>query len=128
MGVEIDNTPKLFEKISTARSWPIKADCSRPETISYVRRAGFNIAPAEKWTGCEEDGIAHLKYFKQIHIHQRCRHLLTEARLYSYKVDKNTGEVLPVLVDKHNHCWDAIRYALDGFIQRRGVARVWANQ
>jgi phage terminase large subunit len=26
-------------------------------------------------------------------------------------VDKLTGEVLPVIVDAHNHCWDAVRYS-----------------
>ena len=28
--------------------------------------------------------------------------------------------MLPVLLDKHNHCWDAVRYALDGLINTGG--------
>jgi phage terminase large subunit len=125
VGVEIDETPALFDQIPTARAWPIKADSSRPETISYLRRHGFNITPAEKWTGCEEDGIAHIKAFRVVHIHQRCKHVQQEARLYKYKVDRVTGEVLPILVDKNNHCWDAVRYSLDGIIQNRGGLGVW---
>ena len=55
IGCEIDDIPALFEEVPGSRNWPIKADCARPETISYVRRRGFNISPAEKWVGCVED-------------------------------------------------------------------------
>lgn len=125
--VEIDGLPALFDQIPSARQWPIKADSSRPETISYLARQGFQISAADKWAGSLEDGIAHLKAFKKIHIHERCKHLAQEARLYSWKVDKNNNDILPVIVDKHNHCWDAIRYALDGYIKRRGTLGVWAK-
>jgi phage terminase large subunit len=85
-----------------------------------MRRQGFNIGPADKRPGSIEDGIAHLQGFKQIVIHERCKHLQVEARRYSYKVDKQTGEILPIVVDQFNNGWDAVRYSLDGFIQRRG--------
>ena len=126
-GVEIDETAQLFDSIQTSRDWPIKADAARPETISFLRRQGFNITPADKWQGSVEDGIAHLKAFKQIIIHERCKHMQEEQRLYSYKVDKVTGEILPIIVDAHNHGWDAVRYSLDGYIQRRGGLGVWAQ-
>lgn len=126
IGCEIDETPELFDKkVPTARSWPVKADNSRPETISYMMRQGFNISAAEKWEGCVEDRIAHIKGYKVIHIHERCKHLQFEQRWYRYKRDKVTGDVLPVIIDKHNHCWDAIGYALDGRIQSRGGLGVW---
>ena len=116
IGVEIDELPQLFRSIPGADKWPIKADCSRPETISAVRRAGFKIGAAEKWTGCVEDGIAYLRAFESIVIHERCKHTAQEARLYSYKIDRITNDVLPIIADKHNHCIDALRYALDGYI------------
>ena len=125
--VEIDDTPALFDGITDSRKWPIKADSARPETISYMRRQGFNIGPADKWDGCVEDGIAHLKAFKQIVIHERCSNMQREARRYSYKVDKQTNDVLPIVVDRENHGWDAIRYSLDGYIQRRGSNSVWPS-
>jgi phage terminase large subunit len=125
--VEIDETPQLFDKIPGARQWPMKADCSRPETISYMRRQGFRIEAAEKWAGSVEDGIAHIKAFRRIHIHKRCKHMEEEARLYQYKVDRITGDVLPIVLDKNNHGWDAIRYGLDGYIQRRGGLGVWSR-
>nr|WP_239538422.1 PBSX family phage terminase large subunit [Dyella mobilis] len=126
-GVEIDETPELFDSIPGARNWPIKADCARPETISYMRRQGFQIDAAEKWQGSVEDGIAHMKAFKRIVVHERCGNIAKEFRLYSYKVDKKTGDVLPIIVDKFNHGIDAVRYGLDGYIQRRGGLGVWAK-
>jgi phage terminase large subunit len=121
--------PALFDRIETSYSWPVKADSARPEIISYLRRnAGMNIEGAEKWSGSVEDGIQHLRGFTQIHIHRdNCPHTAEEFRLYSFKVDRMTGEVLPVIVDKHNHCPDAVRYGLDQFIKRRGVAAVWSR-
>lgn len=118
-GVEIDETPQLFESIPEVRRWAIKGDNSRPETISYIRRQGFGLDAADKWKGSVEDGIAHLKGFRRIVVHERCRHMAQEFRLYSYKVDKVTNEILPIIVDKHNHCIDALRYALDDFIHDR---------
>lgn len=111
-----------FAGIPEARKWPIKADNSRPETISHIKKQGFNISAAKKWQGSVEDGITHLRGFKQIIIHPRCKETAKEARLYSYKTDRITGEVLPVIEDKNNHCWDAVRYGLDGYITQKSNA------
>lgn len=130
VGVELDDLADLIDKRigDSAREWPIYGDNSRPETISFLRRRGFRIESSDKWKGCVEDGIEHLRTFRTIHIHaNNCPHQVAEARLYSYKVDKNTKEILPEIVDKHNHCWDADRYALDKLIQSRGIHSVWAN-
>ncbi|NBM87755.1 MULTISPECIES: PBSX family phage terminase large subunit [unclassified Proteus (in: enterobacteria)] len=119
IGVELDHMPAFYDKIPESRKWPIKADSARPETISYLKRQGFNISAAKKWQGSVEDGITHLRGFKQIIIHPRCKETAKEARLYSYKTDRITGEVLPIIEDKNNHCWDAVRYGLDGYIKGR---------
>ncbi|XAO54133.1 terminase large subunit [Yersinia phage vB_YenM_P744] len=113
------NDHKLYPGIPEVRRWPIKGDGSRPETISKLKKEGFNISAAKKWSGSIEDGIAHLNGFKEIVIHPRCRHLIEEVRKYSYKVDKN-GDVLPIIVDAWNHCIDGIRYMLDGYITKKG--------
>jgi phage terminase large subunit len=49
---------------------------------------------------------------------RRARRLLDESRLYRYKTDPRTDEVLPVLVDANNHAIDATRYALSRLIRR----------
>lgn len=117
---ELDHMPELYDTIPGARDWPIKADSARPETISYLKRQGFNISAAEKWQGSVEDGIAHLRGFDEIIIHPRCKNVAREARMWSYKTDRITGEVLPKLADGYEHCWDGIRYSLDGHIKRKG--------
>ena len=119
--VELDEMPQFYDSVPESRKWSIKGDGSRPETISYIRREGFKISAAKKWQGSVEDGISHLKGFKQIIIHPRCKHTAEEARLYSYKTDRVTEEVLPIIEDKNNHCWDAIRYGLDGYIKQSNV-------
>ncbi|WP_334324335.1 PBSX family phage terminase large subunit [Gilliamella apicola] len=119
--VELNEIPSFYDSVPESRKWAIKGDCSRPETISYIKREGFKISAAKKWQGSVEDGISHLRGFKKIIIHPRCKHTAEEARLYSYKTDRVTEEVLPIIEDKNNHCWDAIRYSLDGYIKQSNV-------
>lgn len=124
VNVELDEMPEFYDSVSESRKWPIKGDSSRPETISHLRRKGFNISAAKKWQGSVEDGITFLRGFKKIIIHPRCKHVAQEARMYSYKTDRITGEVLPIIEDKNNHCWDAIRYSLDGYIKQSNVVGI----
>jgi len=44
---------------------------------------------------------------------------------YSYKTDKMTGEVLPIPLDKDNHCIDALRYALEGYRKYGNIKARW---
>jgi phage terminase large subunit len=131
VGVDLDDMPEFYDTVPGARDWHIKADCARPETISHLGRRGFQISGAEKWEGSIKDGITHIRGFDQIVIHPRCPHTATEARTYRFKTDpKQLDEygqplVLPVIIDKHNHHWDAIRYGLDGYIQRSGALGMW---
>jgi phage terminase large subunit len=52
-------------------------------------------------------------------IHSECPNTAREIRLYSYKRDKDTEEILPVLIDKDDHTIDALIYALQPKIKRR---------
>jgi phage terminase large subunit len=123
--IEIDALPAFMDRISNARRLPWVADSARPDTISYIARQGFTITGAPKYGGCVEERIQHLKGFKQIHIHERCKHLQEELRLYSYKVDRRTQLVLPELVDANNHLIDALGYALSEFVIQHGDLGVW---
>lgn len=118
VGVELDHLPSFFRNVPGAEAHTIRADNARPETISYMQRHGFpKIVACEKWKGSVEDGIAHLRSYDQIVIHPRCVHTAEEARLYSYKVDRLSGDVLTDIVDKNNHAIDAIRYGLQPMIK-----------
>ena len=119
VGVEIDHTPAMFDRVPGSRQHLIRADSARPETISYMGRNGFKMAPAPKWEGSVKDGVVHLRGYEQIVLHPRCKHAAEEARLWKYKTDRLTGDVLPELHPGHEHIWDAVRYALAPLIQRR---------
>jgi len=64
-----------------------------------------------------------MRSFRRIFVHPRCRRVAEEMRLYSHKVDKLTGDVMPDLVDRHNHTVDAIRYSLAPFVRHRQAVR-----
>jgi len=114
IGCEIENIPLLFQEIPDSEKWPIVADNNRPDTISYLRRHGFSkIYGAAKGKGSIEEGIEWLKNYDII-VHPRCKHTIDELTLYCYKTDKDTGKVLPILVDKKNHVIDSLRYANEG--------------
>jgi phage terminase large subunit len=117
IGVELDDMEEFMNRVPGADKWPIKADNARPETISHLRRRNFNCSAAQKWAGSVEDGIAVMKGFEKIVIHERCKHAAEEFRLYSYKVDKQTNDILPQIDKKHDHIPDACRYALDGVVK-----------
>ena len=136
VGCEIDYTPALFagdwpgppklkwenprgyKGVNGSLDYTIRADSARPETVSYMQRRGFKIAPAIKGAGSIEDGIEFLKSF-DIVVHPRCVNTINELTLYSFKQDPLTDEILPVLEDKNNHVIDALRYACEAV--RRAV-------
>lgn len=121
VGLELDQTGPAFKSIPGADKHRIRADCSRPETISYVKRtANLDVIAAEKWQGSVEDGIAYLRKFQRIYIHERCKRTAQEARLWSYKTHRLTGDVLPEVADGNDHTWDAARYALSPLIRKSG--------
>lgn len=118
-GLEVDNDdlPDLWDSIPNARQYVARADCSRPETISHVRRAGYNrVVACKKWKGCEQDGIDHLRSYKTIHIHPRCELAVEEAKNWSWKKDRLTGDILPITTGKFDNTWAAVRYALEPII------------
>lgn len=122
VGCEIVDTPALFMSLPDAEKWPMVADSARPETISHLQRNGFpKITSAIKGAKSVEEGIEFLKSF-DIVVHPRCKHLIDELTLYSYKTDPLTGVVLPLLEDKDNHVIDALRYACEG-ARRAGLKR-----
>ena len=115
IGCPINEIGALFRSIDGARgaaSWPITADSARPELIDALRREGFRIKPARKGKGSVEEGVAFLQSH-DIVVHPECRHAIDELALYAYRTDALTGDILPVLEDRHNHVIDALRYGLE---------------
>ena len=119
-GIQLDTdaTVRAFDQVPGSRDHTIRADSARPETIAELKKRGFRIIPAEKWSGSVADGIQHLRSYAEIVIHPRCKRTIEEARLYRYKTDPRTDDVLPKVVDAHNHAMDALRYALGPLIKK----------
>lgn len=123
--LDIDDTAELWTTdVPGFERYIVEADSARPDSISYLRRHGVpRIRGAEKGPNSVEEGIRFMRKFRAIIIHPDCKHVEQEFRLYSYKVDRLTNEVLAELVDKFNHTIDAIRYALSKLIKKRPTPR-----
>lgn len=111
-GKACDSIPGFADYVSR---W----DSASPGSISMLTRSGLPKAiGADKWQGSVDDGIRFLRAFREIVVHPRCVNTIRELRLYSYKVDRLTGDVLPALVDANNHWIDSLRYAVSILIKR----------
>lgn len=121
VGLELDDTPSFLKaKLPGVEDHVMRADNARPESISHLKRHGLpRVQACEKGKGSVEDGIAHIKSYSEVIIHSRCERTAAEFRDYSYKVDRLTGDVQPVLVDANNHYIDALRYALEPVMKAR---------
>jgi phage terminase large subunit len=121
IGWDMDEIARRFSEIPGSTDHIIRADSARPETIHEIKRRGFKIQAAPKWSGSVEDGIAHIRSYSDVVIHPRCRKVVEEFRLYSYEVDKQTGDPLPKVRDAYNHTIDAIRYAIAPLIKQTAL-------
>ena len=122
VGLELDDTPRyLTDRIPGFADYTTRWDSARPESISHLNRHGLpRSVSVSKWKGSVEDGVSFMRSFKRIVVHPRCKGTIKEMELYSYKVDRLSGDILPVIVDAHNHYMDALRYAVGPLIKRRG--------
>ncbi len=129
VGCDIDKTPVLFDTVPKAKDYVIRADSARPETISYMQQHGYpKIVSVVKRKDSVEDGIAFLRSFEKIVIHPRCQHTAEEMRLYSYKRERITGDILPDLEDRSNHTIDALRYATAEVMHQRMLRALRARK
>lgn len=120
VGLELDDTVAFINKrIKDFGDYIIRADNARPESISHVKRRGFSKIKGEAKLKIE-DGIQFMRSYNIV-IHPDCYETIKEFGLYSYKVDKRSGDILSVIVDNHNHYIDAIRYALFPIISKKEV-------
>lgn len=117
--LEINHTgAKVVEKLPGAAEHTIRADSARPEVISYiVNHDNLDMRSVEKWPGSVEEGVMFLLSLEEIIIHPRCVNAIREAGLWSYAVDKNTGDVQPKVAPGHDHIWDGVRYAAQPVIR-----------
>lgn len=101
--------------------YDIIADSARPDDIAYLKQpisvSGGScqlprIKGAGKGKGSIEAGVEFIKSHENI-IHPDCPNVFKEFKMYSYKVCRQSGQVLPVLAGGWDHALDAGRYALE---------------
>ena len=121
VALELDDYDTFIgDRIPDFAKYACRWDSAQPGMISHLKRHGLPRSEAcEKWPGSIEDGVAFIRNFDRVVIHSRCAAVAREFRLYSYKVDKRTEDILPVIVDANNHYIDAIRYALGPMIPKK---------
>ena len=119
--VDIDKLPQVLLKGDPeCNKYAIRADNARPESISYVKQHGFpQMVPCTKGKGSIEEGITFIRSFEEIIIDPSCTKTIEESKLYKYKTDKLTGEVLPEIVSGFDHSWDSIRYSLEPIMKNK---------
>ena len=94
----------------------ITADCAEPKSIDELSGLGLRIKGAKKGKDSVNNGIQWIQDLEII-IHPRCVNFLTEISQYQWKKDK-FGKALNEPEDDNNHLMDAMRYALERFIQK----------
>lgn len=122
VGLELDDTYRfILHTVADVDKYSTRADNARPESISHLKRKGMqNLRACEKGKGSVEDGIEFIKSFRKVYIHPNCKKTIEEFKNYSYKKDRLTNEVLPIIMDDWNHYIDALRYALEPIMKGRG--------
>jgi phage terminase large subunit len=99
---------QLIEELKTKNiaNGYIYADCAEPQRIEEIRKAGFNIKPADKEVGKGIDAVKSHPWF----ITKESVNTLKEVKSYSWK--EKDGKALDEPVKVNDHAMDAIRYAV----------------
>ena len=100
---------RLFEHCK--KGCLIIADSSQPQIIQELRNSGFPVKPCVKGNGSVFDGVQLVNTF-EIHCCSlpSCA-ISKEFKSYSYEQDAD-GNYLDTIIDKNNHCMDALRYVV----------------
>lgn len=99
----------------------ITCDSAEPKSIQDLRDQGLKARACHKFPGCVQYRIRWLQHRKVVVDPMRTPETARELQNYCYEVDRRTGEVTAQLPDKDNHTIDALAYALDRLIYRKGI-------
>ena len=94
----------------------ITADSAEPKSIDELKGLGLRVTGAKKGKDSVNNGIQWIQDLEII-IHPRCVNFITEISSYKWKTDKFNRK-LNEPEDDNNHLMDAMRYALEQFIQK----------
>lgn len=96
----------------------ITADSAEPKSIDELNALRLRVKAAKKGKDSIQNGIQWIQDLEII-IHPRCVNFLTEISNYTWDKDK-FGTKLNRPIDDFNHLMDAMRYALENHISKKG--------
>lgn len=99
----------------------IICDSAEPKSISDLQNSGIKAIACRKYQGSVIYGIKWLQNRRIVIDPARTPNAHREFISYEYETTKD-GEFLADVPDRNNHTIDAVRYALDWLINRRGVS------
>lgn len=123
--------PGYFKRRSRLMPEASIADARSPEGIRSLRREGFSIRPSKQTKGDRTGPIAYgIEMVKEalmvrgddlpgLIVHPRCKNLIREMNLYSYRGGDSARRDEPQ--DKDNHTCDALRYFFLSVMDRKPV-------
>lgn len=111
---------RICERITDMgyRKERITADSAEPKSIDELNGFGLRVKGAVKGKDSILNGIQWIQDLEII-IHPRCVNFLTEISNYTWDKDKFDNK-LNKPIDEFNHLMDAMRYALEKYIKRKG--------
>ena len=96
----------------------ITGDSAEPKSIDELHGLGLRIVGAKKGKDSVQNGIQWIQDLEII-VHPRCVNFITEISNYTWAQDR-FGKKLNVPIDDFNHLMDAMRYALEKYIAKKG--------
>lgn len=94
----------------------ITGDSAEPKSIDELKGLGLRITGAKKGKDSVNNGIQWIQDLEII-VHPRCVNFLMEISTYQWKKDK-FNKKLNEPEDDNNHLMDAMRYAVEKFVQK----------
>ena len=95
----------------------IIADCAEPKSIDQLKGLGLErIKGCVKGKDSINNGIQFIQDFKII-VHPQCTNFITEISNYCWDKDR-LGNTINKPVDEFNHLMDAMRYALQEYVNK----------
>lgn len=111
----------IYGQLYEENAFTITADSAEPKSIADLRNDGLKVIPCKKYAGSVQYGIRWLQNRNIIIDSRRTPNAYREFSTYEYVTTKD-GVFLADVPDRDNHTIDAVRYAFDSLINRKGVS------
>ena len=112
---------RMFGAVAGDERALIICDAAEPKSITDLHNEGLKCYACHKEPGCVEYRVKWLQHRKIVIDPKRTPNAYREFVHYEYATDKD-GNILAVLPDKDNHSIDAVAYALNNLIYRKGIS------